>query len=137
MSDIVAGADNMPLGMTERLKSIHAAVRDMIRNEIMPLDEEYLAEVGKAEGGNRFAYTARQTEILEGLKKKAKERGLWNFWLTNSKNGYGLNTVEYAYLAEEMGKSFLAAEVFNCSARIRKTWRFWSAMARRSIRKSG
>ena len=116
MSDIVAGADSMPLGMTERLKPIHAAVREMIRNEIMPLDEEYLAEVGKAEGGNRFAYTARQTEILEGLKKKAKERGLWNFWLTNSKNGYGLNTVEYAYLAEEMGKSFLAAEVFNCSA---------------------
>ena len=116
MSDIVAGADSMPLGMTERLKPIHAAVRDMIRNEIMPLDEEYLSEVGKAEGGNRFAYTARQTEILEGLKKKAKERGLWNFWLTNSKNGYGLNTVEYAYLAEEMGKSFLAAEVFNCSA---------------------
>ena len=116
MSDIVAGADSMPLGMTERLKPIHAAVRDMIRNEIMPLDEEYLAEVGKAEGGNRFAYTARQTEILESLKRKAKERGLWNFWLTNSKNGYGLNTVEYAYLAEEMGKSFLAAEVFNCSA---------------------
>ena len=116
MSDIVAGADSMPLGMTERLKPIHAAVREMIRNEIMPLDEEYLAEVGKAEGGNRFAYTTRQTEILEGLKKKAKARGLWNFWLTNSKNGYGLNTVEYAYLAEEMGKSFLAAEVFNCSA---------------------
>jgi acyl-CoA dehydrogenase len=116
MSDIVAGADNMPLGMTERLKPIHAAVRDMIRNEIMPLDEEYLSEVGKAEGGNRFAFTPRQTEILETLKKKAKERGLWNFWLTNSKNGYGLNTVEYAYLAEEMGKSFLAAEVFNCSA---------------------
>lgn len=116
MSDIVAGADTMPLGMTERLKPIHRAVRDMIRNEIMPLDEDYLAEVGKAEGGDRFAYTARQTEILESLKKKAKERGLWNFWLTNSKNGYGLNTVEYAYLAEEMGKSFLAAEVFNCSA---------------------
>lgn len=116
MSDIVAGADSMPLGMTERLKPIHAAVRDMIRNEIMPLDDEYLAEVGKADGGNRFAFTQRQTEILESLKKKAKERGLWNFWLTNSGNGYGLNTVEYAYLAEEMGKSFLAAEVFNCSA---------------------
>ncbi|SOC81945.1 acyl-CoA dehydrogenase [Ensifer adhaerens] len=116
MSDIVAGADSMPLGMTERLKPIHAAVRDMIRNEIMPLDEEYLAEVGKADGGNRFAFTQRQTEILESLKKTAKERGLWNFWLTNSGNGYGLNTVEYAYLAEEMGKSFLAAEVFNCSA---------------------
>jgi acyl-CoA dehydrogenase len=116
MTDATAGADNMPLGMTERLKPLHAAVRDMIRHEIMPLDEEYLSEVGKAEGGNRFAFTARQSDILEGLKAKAKERGFWNFWLTHSKNGYGLTTVEYAYLAEEMGKSFLAAEVFNCSA---------------------
>ncbi|MCO6188282.1 acyl-CoA dehydrogenase family protein [Rhizobium sp. L1K21] len=106
----------MPLGMTERLKPIHAAVTEMIRNEIMPLDEEFLSEIGKAEGGNRFKLTERQKEILEGLKAKAKERGLWNFWLTNSENGYGLNTVEYAYLAEEMGKSHLAAEVFNCAA---------------------
>ena len=50
------------------------------------------------------------------MKAKAKERGLWNFWLTNSERGYGLTTVEYAYLAEEMGKSHIAAEVFNCSA---------------------
>lgn len=116
MTEATTGADTMPLGMTERLKPIHAAVTEMVRNEIMPLDEEFLSEIGKAEGGDRFKLTARQTEILEGLKSKAKERGLWNFWLTNSKNGYGLNTVEYAYLAEEMGKSHLAAEVFNCSA---------------------
>jgi acyl-CoA dehydrogenase len=104
----------MALGMTERLKPIHAAVRDMVRDEIMPLDHDFLSEVGKA--GNRFVYTARQTEILEGLKAKARERGLWNFWLTNSDQGYGLTTVEYAYLAEEMGKAHLGAEVFNCSA---------------------
>jgi acyl-CoA dehydrogenase len=104
----------MALGMTERLKPIHAAVRAMVRDEIMPLDEEFLAEVGKS--GNRFTYTARQTEILEGLKARARERGLWNFWLTNSDQGYGLTTVEYAYLAEEMGKAHLGAEVFNCSA---------------------
>ena len=86
----------------------------MVRDEIMPLDGEFLAEVGKA--GDRFAYTARQTEILEGLKAKARERGLWNFWLTGSERGYGLTTVEYAYLAEEMGKAHLGAETFNCSA---------------------
>ncbi|WP_204350155.1 acyl-CoA dehydrogenase family protein, partial [Klebsiella pneumoniae] len=81
---------------------------------VMPLDEEFLAEVGKA--GDRWAYSKRQTEILEGLKAKARERGLWNFWLTGSDRGYGLTTVEYAYLAEEMGRSHLAAETFNCSA---------------------
>ncbi|MEM7069101.1 MAG: acyl-CoA dehydrogenase family protein [Pseudomonadota bacterium] len=103
----------MDLGMTERLQPIHEKVADMIENEILPLDEEFLAEVGK---GDRWAYTPRQTEILEGLKAKAKERGLWNFWLTDSEKGYGLTTVEYAYLAEEMGKAHLGAETFNCSA---------------------
>ncbi|HHZ09655.1 MAG TPA: acyl-CoA dehydrogenase [Rhizobiales bacterium] len=103
----------MNLGMTERLKPIHEKVSRMVRDEIMPLDDEFLAEVEK---GGRWTYTPRQTEILEGLKAKARERGLWNFWLTDSERGYGLTTVEYAYLAEEMGKSHLAAEVFNCSA---------------------
>jgi acyl-CoA dehydrogenase len=104
----------MDLGMTERLKPIHEKVAAMVRDEIMPLDEEFLAEVGKS--GDRWSYTPRQTEILEGLKAKARERGLWNFWLTGSERGYGLSTVEYAYLAEEMGKAHLGAETFNCSA---------------------
>src|SRR5690606_21218690 len=104
----------MNLGMTERLKPIHQKVVQMVREEIIPLDEEFLTEVGK--NGDRWSYTPRQTEILEGLKAKARERGLWNFWLTGSERGYGLSTVEYAYLAEEMGKAHLGAETFNCSA---------------------
>ncbi|TPO11648.1 acyl-CoA dehydrogenase family protein [Mesorhizobium sp. B1-1-5] len=105
---------DMNLGMTERLKPIHQRVAAMVSDEIAPLGEEFLAEVGK--NGDRWTYTARQMEILEGLKKTARERGLWNFWLTDSKRGYGLSTVEYAYLAEEMGKAHLGAETFNCSA---------------------
>ena len=61
---------DMDLGMTERLKPIHERVARMVRDEIMPLDEEFLAEVGK--DGDRWAYTARQVEILEGLKAKAQ-----------------------------------------------------------------
>ena len=91
----------MDLGITDKVKPLREKVRKMIREEIMPLDEEYHAEVGKA--GDRFQFTDRQTEIREGLKDKAKAAGLWNFWLTNSDRGYGLTTVEYAYLAEEMG----------------------------------
>ena len=105
----------MDLGMSARVKPLVEAVRDMVRDEIMPLDTEYHHEVGKHPAG-RFAFTDRQTEIRESLKAKARERGLWNFWLTDSERGYGLSTVEYAYLAEEMGKSPLAAEIFNCSA---------------------
>ena len=105
--------NDMSLGMTERLKPIHEAVTQMIAQEIAPLDAEFLAEV---DVGNRWEFTKRQTKILETLKAKAKERGLWNFWLTEGKNAAGLSTVEYAYLAEEMGKSHLAPEVFNCNA---------------------
>ncbi len=104
---------NMCLGMTDRLRPIHEAVATMIREEIAPLDEEFLAEVNV---GDRWQFTPRQSEILEGLKAKARERGLWNFFLTDSGRGPGLTTVEYAYLAEEMGKSHLAPEVFNCNA---------------------
>ncbi|MGJ8616629.1 MAG: acyl-CoA dehydrogenase family protein [Sulfitobacter sp.] len=85
----------------------------MIRDEVIPLEDAYHAEVGE---GDRWAYTDRQAEILEGLKATAKAAGLWNFWLTDSDKGFGLSTVEYALFAEEMGKTPLGAEVFNCSA---------------------
>lgn len=106
----------MDLGMTERVKPLVDQVRKMIDEEIAPLNEEYEAEIGRHPSGDRFQLTDRQLEILAGLKSKARERGLWNFWLTDSEKGYGLTTVEYAYLAEEMGKAELGAETFNCSA---------------------
>jgi acyl-CoA dehydrogenase len=106
----------MDLGVTDRVRPLIEQVRRMVETEIAPLDAEYHEEVGKHPTGDRFLHTDRQIEILEGLKAKAKERGLWNFWLTDSERGFGLTTVEYAYLAEEMGKVGIAAEVFNCNA---------------------
>ncbi len=103
----------MDLGMSQRVAELKEKISDMVQNEILPLEEEYLKEV---DTGSRWEYTERQTEILEGLKAEARKRGLWNFWLTDSDRGYGLTTVEYAYLAEEMGKAHLGAEVFNCAA---------------------
>ena len=104
----------MNLGATDKVKPLIEAVRKMIEEEIAPLENDYFSEVGS--NGNRFEYTTKMTSIIEGLKAKAKSRNLWNFWLTDSEKGYGLTTVEYAYLAEEMGKSRLGPEVFNCSA---------------------
>ncbi|MFW6051281.1 MAG: acyl-CoA dehydrogenase family protein [Myxococcota bacterium] len=104
----------MDLGMSGRVAPLVEKVREMVRNEIIPREGEFFAEVGK--DGDRWTYTPRMTEILEGLKAEAKRRGLWNLWLTGSERGHGLTTVEYAYLAEEMGWSQLASEVFNCSA---------------------
>ena len=103
----------MTFGLREENRALLQRVRDMIHDEVMPLEDEYQAEINK---GDRWKYTERQAEILEGLKAKAKAAGLWNFWLTDSDKGFGLSTVEYAYFAEEMGKTPLGAEVFNCSA---------------------
>ncbi len=106
----------MDLGVSERVKPLVEAVRRMVRDEIAPLDAEYHAEVGKHPSGDRFAMTDRQVEILKSLKEKARAQGLWNFWLTDSDEGYGLSTVGYAYLAEEMGAVSIAPEIFNCNA---------------------
>ena len=103
----------MDLGISENVKPLLAEVKRFIEEEIHPVDHEYAAEVSV---GDRWTYTARQDEIREGLKSKAKAAGLWNFFLTDGDSGSGLNTVEYAYLAEEMGRSHLAAEIFNCAA---------------------
>ena len=103
----------MNLGITDRLEPVLEAVKTFIRDRVEPVDAEFLAEV---ENGERWALNARQQEILENLKSEAREQGLWNFWLTDSERGHGLTTVEYAYIAEETGRSHLAAEAFNCSA---------------------
>ena len=103
----------MDLGISDRLNPILSSLKEFIRDRVVPLDEEFLREV---ENGDRWTLTARQSEILRTLKHDAKSKGLWNLWLTGEHGGANLTTVEYAYLAEEMGKSHLAPEVFNCNA---------------------
>ena len=103
----------MHLGVSDRVRPLLDAVRTFITERVIPVDEEFLAEVSR---GDRWSLNDRQADILGGLKSAAREQGLWNFWLTDSDRGYGLSTVEYAWLAEEMGRAHLAAEAFNCSA---------------------
>ena len=54
--------------------------------------------------------------IMEDLKAKARERGLWNLFLPESERGAGLTNLEYAPLCEIMGRSPIAPEAFNCAA---------------------
>jgi acyl-CoA dehydrogenase len=59
---------------------------------------------------------AEVPEIMEELKVKAREQGLWNLFLPDSEYGAGLSNQEYAPLCEIMGRSLIGPEIFNCNA---------------------
>jgi acyl-CoA dehydrogenase len=77
---------------------------------IYPNQDTYLQQVREMGG----AWTG--VPVIEALKPKAKEAGLWNLFLPNSDLGGGLTNLEYAPLCEIMGRVIWASEVFNCSA---------------------
>ena len=81
----------MNLGLSERVEKLRDRVAEIIREDIMPMEHEYHAEVSK---GDRWAFTDRQIEIMKTLKDKVRAEGLWNFWLTGSDKGFGLTTIE-------------------------------------------
>ena len=60
--------------------------------------------------------------LMQELKNKAKDAGLWNLFLPESERGAGLSNLEYAPLAEIMGRVFFASEVFNCNGSIGSLW---------------
>lgn len=103
----------MDLGLSEELVEVREKIRTFVEEKVEPVEEEYHSEVGV---GDRWTYTPRQTEIREHLKEEARRLGLWNFFLPESQGGAGISNLEYAHLAEIMGRSRLASESFNCSA---------------------
>ena len=106
---------SMNLGVSEKLRPLLDQVRTMVQDEMIPLEREFEEEVGKA--GDRFVHTARQLEILDGLKAKARERGLWNFWLTDSYWGLWAHHGRIRLSGGGDGQAPpLGAETFNCSA---------------------
>jgi acyl-CoA dehydrogenase len=84
-------------------------VRSFIAEQIAPVEQQALAQEQTADW-TRW----RVSPAIEELKAKARQAGLWNLFLPDA--AAGLTTLEYAPLAEEMGKSLIAAEIFNCNA---------------------
>jgi alkylation response protein AidB-like acyl-CoA dehydrogenase len=90
-----------------RALEYRAAIERFIRERITPIERDYLT----AQAGQWSV-----PPIVAQLKAQAREQGLWNLFLPDATYGAGLRNVEYAPLAELMGGSVLAPEVFNCNA---------------------
>lgn len=113
MSELLA-PELFELSMSDESQPLMDAVKVHIRDNVDPITEEFFAL--NQEKDDRWSWHPRQLELLDGAKKKAKESGLWNFFLPDSELGEGLTNLDYAYIATELGKSPLASETLNCSA---------------------
>ena len=99
----------MDFEFSDRVLELTDKVRTFIDNEIIPAEATYAQQV---EDGGRWCVPP----VIEELKEKARAAGIWNMFLPDSKGGFGLSNLDYAPIAELLGRSGIASETFNCSA---------------------
>ncbi len=95
---------------SDKVKELETRLTEFMDEFIYPNETVYKEQIGEID---RFS---KVPPIMEELKDKAKEKGLWNLFLPDSEYGIGLSNLEYAPLCEIMGRSSIAPEVFNCAA---------------------
>jgi acyl-CoA dehydrogenase len=98
----------MNFEFSEKTKDLQRRLQAFMDEHVYPNEHRFEEEIAR----ERW----KPTRIIEELKPKARAAGLWNLFLPNDENGAGLTNLEYAPLCEIMGRSHMAAEVFNCSA---------------------
>ncbi len=106
--------DALNLAMSEGALPLYEAVKAFIADEVEPITAEFF-RLGEGRA-NHWGFGEGQLELLDSVKAKAKEQGLWNFFLPNAETGEGLSNLDYAYIAVELGKNPIASECLNCSA---------------------
>lgn len=94
---------------SDRANELQARMQAFMDKYIYPNEHEYLNQISE---GDQW----EPPPLVEELKEKARQEGLWNLFLPESEYGAGLTNYEYAPLCEIMGRSPMAPEVFNCSA---------------------
>ncbi|NDG41019.1 MAG: acyl-CoA dehydrogenase [Betaproteobacteria bacterium] len=99
----------MAFDPSPKVQALQQRLLAFMDEHIYPNEERHLAQVEKIGPW-------QVSTVLDELKPKAREAGLWNLFLPESPHGAGLNNLEYAPLCEIMGRSLLAPEVLNCSA---------------------
>lgn len=105
----------MDFNPSPRTQELLERIRRFMAEHILPAEEAILRE------RERYTHGADWTrwqipELVTKLKARARSEGLWNLFLPDATLGAGLSTLEYAPLAEQMGRSVFAPEIFNCHA---------------------
>ena len=100
----------MDFAYPDKVNELRKRVNDFMDRYIYPNERTYRDQI--AASGNPH----HQAEIIDELKAIAKAEGLWNLFLPDEEYGAGLNNLEYAPLAEIMGRVGWSSEVFNCAA---------------------
>src|ERR1700731_1443564 len=98
----------MNFSFSSKVQDLQGRLQVFMDEHIYPNGQRYHDEIER----NRWSPPA----VIEELKPKARAAGLWNLFLPDREHGAGLTNLEYAPLAEIMGRSFISPEVFNCSA---------------------
>jgi acyl-CoA dehydrogenase len=100
----------MNFDYTDKVEALRGRLMSFMDEHVYPNEETFFQQIDDSD--DRWELPP----IMEELKAKAREAGLWNLFLPESERGFGLTNLEYAPLCEIMGRSPMAAEVFNCSA---------------------
>ncbi|MEN9595447.1 MAG: hypothetical protein RLY23_1930 [Actinomycetota bacterium] len=100
----------MDFSMSARAQDLKERLQAFVDEKVEPATPIYFQQIEES-GDKRF-----HPPIMEELKAEARARGLWNLFLPNDKWGPGLTNVEYAPLAEIMGRNYLSSEATNCAA---------------------
>ena len=99
----------MQFGYSDKVQRLRGEIQSFMNQHIYPREAEVAEQIA---AGDRW----EPVRAIEEIKEAAKAAGLWNLFLPDHDQGAGLSNLEYAPLAEEMGRVLWASECFNCSA---------------------
>ena len=100
----------MDLTPTAKARAIARRLHAFMCAEVEPVEPQWQRDMAALDD------PWQELPIIADLKTKARAQGLWNVFLPDAELGEGLSVLDYAPLAERMGRSFIAPEIFNCNA---------------------
>ena len=103
------GSETTGFEITPRASELRQLLLDFMRDEVYPNETVFEQQLDENGCWSR-------PPIIEELKTKARDAGLWNLFASDPAHGPGLSNLEYAPLCEIMGRSLIAPEIFNCNA---------------------